>query len=163
MRALALTVLVLFAAVACAPRAKGAEQLLDSVRTYHEGLRWQRIPVAASRVPADERAEFIAEWDQLGDDLRITDYEVITIADGERAAVVEIKYSWYLDSEQVVHDTRVREEWEKQGEIWIRVSAHRLRGVEMPGIAEPLDAEDDRVSDVSLGSSGTPGTDDNSD
>jgi hypothetical protein len=133
-------------AAGCASRARNAEALLDSVRTYHEGLRWSRIPVAASRIPPDERGEFIAAWDQLGEDLRITDYEVIQVAEAERAAKVEVKYTWYLDSRQIVHETRVGEDWEKKGEVWIRVGERRLRGEPMPGLPDP---DDDRGADVS--------------
>jgi hypothetical protein len=140
-----LTIAFVLAALAagCGSHAKGAELLLESVRTYHEGLRWGRIPVAASRVPADERAEFIADWDALADDLRITDYEVIAVAEAERAAKVEVKYTWYLDSRQVVHDTRIAEEWERLGDIWIKVAEHLVRG-------EPMPTGASETSDVSL-------------
>jgi hypothetical protein len=137
-------------AAGCGSHAKGAEALLDSVRTYHEGLRWDRIPVAASRIPPDERAEFIAERDDLSDDLRINDYEVIEVAEAERAAKVQVKYVWYLDSRQVVHETRVSEDWERKGDLWIRVDEHRIRGEQMPGVPEP---DEDAASDVSPGDS----------
>jgi hypothetical protein len=134
---LALGLSVLFG---CASRAKQGETLLESVRTYHEGIRWSRIPVAASRIPPEERAEFITEWDGLSDDLRITDYELVQVAQGDRRSKVEVKYTWYLDSRQVVHETRAAEDWERHGEVWLKVGERRLRGEPMPGLAEPLEA-----------------------
>lgn len=146
MKLVIVTVAVAVLGTGCASsRARNAEALMDSVRTYHEGIRWSRIPVAASRISPDERAEFIAAWDERGEDLRITDYEVIQVAEAERAAKVEVKYTWYLDSRQVVHETRVGEDWEKKGEVWIRVAERHLRGEPMPGLPEE--------SDVSLGDS----------
>lgn len=122
---------------ACAGTPRSSETLLDSVRTYHEGIRWARIPVAASRVPDEERADFITAWDKLGDDLRITDYELIQVAQGDETSKVEVKYTWYLDSQLVVHETRAAEDWERHGKVWLRVAERRLRGEQMPGLAEP--------------------------
>lgn len=122
-----------------APRS--GETLLDSVRTYHEGIRWSRIPVAASRIPSDERPDFISEWNRLADDLRITDYEVVQVAQGRRSSKVEVKYTWYLDSRGIVHETHAAEDWERQGKVWIRIAEHRVHGERMPGLSEP--ASDD--------------------
>ena len=135
-----LSIAVLLAA-GCGAAPRSGETLLDSVRTYHEGIRWQRIPVAASRVPPDERADFIAEWSQLEDDLRITDYEIVLVAEGERVSKVQVKYTWYLDSRQVVHQTHAAEEWERRGKVWIRVAEQRLKGEAMPGLANGVATE----------------------
>ena len=135
----ALATAIVGLAAACGAAARSGETLIDSVRTYHEGIRWSRIPNAASRVPADERAEFITAWNELADDLRITDYEVVQVAQGPRASKVEVKYTWYLDSRGIVHETHAREEWERHGKVWLRVAEHRVRGERMPGLAEPSD------------------------
>jgi hypothetical protein len=140
---LALVVLGVGSLAACGAASRGGETLLDSVRTYHEGVRWSRIPVAASRIPPAERADFISEWDELADDLRITDYEVVAVAEADRTAKVEIKYTWYLDSRQVVHETRAAEKWERAGKVWLKVSDSRSRGEPMPGLSEP--DEDDKT------------------
>lgn len=132
--------LVAAVGVGCGASARSGETLLESVRTYHEGIRWGRIPIAASRVPIRERADFISEWDQLADDLRITDYELVQVAEAGRTARVEVKYTWYLDSRQVVHETRAAERWERQGPVWIKVDDRRAHGPEMPGLPEPDDA-----------------------
>jgi hypothetical protein len=138
---------VVVVACACGGSPRSPESLLESVRTYHEGIRWSRIPIAASRVPADERADFITEWDKLADDLRITDYELLQVAQGDETSRVEVKYTWYLDSRLVVHETRATEDWERQGKVWIRVAERRLRGEKMPGLAEPeTDPETDAAS-----------------
>jgi hypothetical protein len=119
----------------CGATSRSGETLVESVRTYHEGIRWSRIPIAASRIPPAERADFITEWDEIADDLRITDYEVVQMAQGDRTATVEVKYTWYLDSRQVVHETRASEDWERQGQVWIKVGERHARGERMPGLS----------------------------
>jgi hypothetical protein len=147
----------LVALVGCGAAGRNGETLLDSVRTYHEGVRWSRIPVAASRIPPAERADFITEWDELADDLRITDYEVVRVAEADRTAHVEVKYTWYLDSRQVVHETRAAEQWERAGKVWLKVSDRRSRGEPMPGLSEP-DEDADKDEDVLEDGHGKPET-----
>jgi hypothetical protein len=130
--AIALAVL----AAGCAHSAKRGEDLTESVRTYHEGVRWQRFPAAASRIPADQREDFVEERDRLAEDLQVSDYEVVRVSSrGERRAEVQVKYTWYLDSEGVVRKTHAVEEWERHGKIWLLVAERHLRGDPMPGLA----------------------------
>jgi hypothetical protein len=125
---------VVIAAACGAPR--DGETLIDSVRTYNEGIRWSRITVAASRIPPAERADFVDEWDKLDDELEITDYEVVQVAQqGNRHAEVQVKFTWYLDREGVVHETQAIQDWERHGKVWIKVGERRLRGEPMPGVA----------------------------
>jgi len=134
----ALAALALAAACASAPRS--GEDLLESVRTYHEGVRWQRFPVAAGRVPPAQRDDFLQERDQLSEDLRITDYEVLRVrSTSEGRAEVEVKWTWFLDSDGRVKETRAVEHWERHGKVWLLVDERRARGETMPGLAEPPD------------------------
>jgi hypothetical protein len=133
MRSLLLAAL---AVTACGgPQATRAEDLMDGVMTYNEGLRWDRLPAAASRVPAAERADFIDEHDELADNLRITDWEVVQVEhEGSAKARVQVKYTWYLDDEGVVHETQTNQAWERRAKAWVIVEEERLRGDEMPGV-----------------------------
>ena len=82
------------ALAACASAPRSGEDLFESVRTYHEGVRWERFPAAASRVPPAERDEFVEERDRLAEDLRISDYEVVRVAaKTDRRAQVQVKYT----------------------------------------------------------------------
>jgi hypothetical protein len=138
--------LVLAVLAGCGAAPKRADDLMDAVRGYNEGVRWERFPIAAARVPPREREEFVDERDQIADDLRISDYEVMRVkGDGERRASVDIKYTWYLDSAGVVHETRAIQRWERHGRAWLIVAERRLRGEPMPGLTEP---EADKPSDA---------------
>ena len=153
-RALALLVALAGCALAgCAATQRKTEPLADSVRTYNEAVRWLRFEEAATRLPANRRDDFLDERDQLHEDLRITDYEIIRVrhdAKGRRAKV-QIKYTWYLDSRGKVHETHAVQTWHQGEEIWILKGERFLRGEPMPGL------EGDKPTTDTPVSSGTPG------
>jgi hypothetical protein len=91
---------------ACGGAQKDRETLTDSIRSYNDGMRWQRFEIAASQVPPKERAEFVDEMDERGDNLKITDYEVVKVdTPSEKTANVQIKVSWYLDDVGTLKET----------------------------------------------------------
>ena len=53
---------------ACGAIPKQGEPLMDSVQLYNEGVRWERLANAASRVPAAERSDFLDEREELLND-----------------------------------------------------------------------------------------------
>lgn len=134
-----LTLLAALAAIAlagCAAAQRKTEPLADSVRAYNDSVRWQRFDDAATRLPPDRRDDFLDQRDQLHEDLRISDYEVIRVrndAKGRRARV-QIKYTWYLDSNGKVHETHAVQTWHQGDEVWILKGERFLRGEPMPGL-----------------------------
>lgn len=123
---------------ACGARARGTETLADSVRSFNEGVRWERFAVAAVRIPPRERSQFVEDMDQRAEDLKITDYEVVNVdARGPREARVRVKLSWYRTSEGTLRETHALQTWERQGQAWMMVAEARVRGAEMPGLTEP--------------------------
>lgn len=134
----ALSTIALCAALGCGG-AKRTPEFMDEVRGYGEGIRWQRHGDAAARIAAPERAEFIAEREELEDDLRVGDWEIERVeweVAGKRA-LVRVRWTWHLDSRGVVHKTVSSQEWELRGRQWVMVREQRERGEEMPGLAEP--------------------------
>jgi hypothetical protein len=133
-----LTVLVL---ASCAS-AKRGDTLVDSVRQYNEGVKWERFAVAANHVPPQERATFLDEADERANDLKITEYDVVRIdPKNDREATVQIKMAWYRDSEGLLRETQALQSWEKHGKTWWMVDETRLKGHEMPGLPEPTPRE----------------------
>lgn len=124
-------------AAACSAAPKAGETLIESVRTYNDGLRWQRFAAAAGRLPPAERSAFVDEWDERSNDLKITDYEIVDLAARGDTAQVQVKISWYGDREGTLHDTHARQTWQRRGKIWFLTDEVRMRGPEMPGLAEP--------------------------
>lgn len=131
MRSVAMLLLV-FAACAHAPKSEG---LMEAVRTYNEGVRWERFTAAAAAVPARERDAFLDEREELAEDLRISDYEVVRVKDkGPDTADVQVKVTWYQDSVGTVRETWARQRWERQGKAWRITGERHVRGDDMPGL-----------------------------
>jgi hypothetical protein len=128
----------LFAVVvlaACGARGGRTETLTDSIRSFNEGVRWERFAVAAARIPPRERSQFVEEMDERAEDLKITDYEIVKVdARGAREARVQVKLSWYRTSEGTLRETHAIQTWERQGKGWMMVAEARVRGAEMPGL-----------------------------
>jgi len=130
-------VMALVFATACSAARKDTETLTESIRVYNEGIRWQRYAVAATAIPPKQRAKFVDEMDERANDLKITDFEVVKVdGAGTKAAKVQVKVSWYLDSEGLLKETHAIQSWERHGKDWWMVDAVRLRGAEMPGLTD---------------------------
>src|SRR5690242_12292871 len=99
--------------VGCAS-AKQGDTLADSVREYNDGVRWERFGVAANHVPPKERSAFVDQVDERSKDVKITDYDVVKMdAKGDSAATVQIKLSWYKESEGTLRETQAVQSWER--------------------------------------------------
>lgn len=126
-----------FVVLAGCASAKQGDTLADSVRQYNDGVRWERFAVAAVHVPPKERASFLDEADERAHDVKITEYDIVGIdPKGDREATVQIKMSWYRDSEGTLRETQALQHWEKHGKTWWMVDETRLKGHEMPGLME---------------------------
>jgi hypothetical protein len=122
---------------ACGGAQQQTDNLGEAIRSYNDGVRWGRYSIAASRLPATERSKFTDEMDEISNDLRITDYEVVRVdAKGSREAHVQIKLQWYKESEQIVRETHALQTWERHGRDWLMVDESRMRGAPMPGLAD---------------------------
>jgi len=135
----AILAVVLFGA-ACMPPSAKAYALTDAVRTYTEGVKWERFESAAAVLPAAQRRGFLDERDLLAKDLRITDTEILRVDERDRRAEVLVKLSWYSERENIVHTSVATQRWERQGKSWKLVDERRSRGDEMPGLQEDDEA-----------------------
>src|SRR6185436_3337124 len=142
MRVIPLAVGLVLAACG-APQVHPENDLSESIRQFNDGVRWERFANAASSLPPPERSQFVDDMDQRASDLKITDYEIVRVDPrGAREARVHIKLSWYKASEGTLRETHAMQTWERHGKNWWMVDETRLRGAEMPGLAEspPSDA-----------------------
>jgi hypothetical protein len=136
MRAALITIL-LFGCGCGAAALHSEPDLSESVRQFNDGVRWERFAAAANAIPPRERSQFVDDMDQRAGDVKITEYDVVRVdPHGEREARVQIKLSWYKASEGTVHETHAVQTWERRGKVWMMVDEIRLRGAEMPGLAE---------------------------
>jgi hypothetical protein len=154
MRALAILLTgALAASVAACGAAARRDVFMETVQTYNDGVRWERFTAAAVAVPPAERDQFLDEREELAEDLRITEVDIVRVANHGDRADIQVKMSWYLDSQGTVNATWVRQRWERQGSAWRVVDERRVRGDRMPGLAEePVDDADDAGAAASAAS-----------
>jgi hypothetical protein len=130
-------VLAVVMLVACGSAQRDADTLAESIRSFNDGIRWGRYEVAAAKIPTRERSQFIDEMDSRGDDVRISEYEIVNVdAHGTKEARVHLKFSWYRDKEEIVRETHSLQTWERHGKDWFMVQEARTRGAAMPGLPE---------------------------
>lgn len=113
--------LTLASVAGCATTSKEKmTQLQDSVLGYNEAYRWQNYEQAASYVPADLRAAFLATYDDAENALHIEDYQILKIdSDQDDAATVTIRVRFtQLPSVNVEKKTLVQH-WHKLEGHWI--------------------------------------------
>jgi len=127
------------AAVSCGGVPKQTEPLIVHLRSYNEAVRWQKFDTAALNVPLLEREDFLDEREELGEDLRIVDFEIkrVRFRDERKKARVDVQYTWHLDSLGIVHKTVTRQIWQRFGKTWLITKETHVRGEPMPGIDEP--------------------------
>jgi hypothetical protein len=146
-----ISVLVMIAAAGCGSALrKDTETLSDSIRIYNDGVRWQRYAVAATAIPPAQRSKFVDEMDERANELKITDYEIVRVEPGAKAAKVQVKVSWYADREGTLHETHALQSWERHGKEWWMVDAVRVRGHEMPGLTDRTDVPGDDAPDTDV-------------
>ena len=145
-----LMALAVVSAAACGGASSGNKGLVDELRAYNEGIRWQDYASSALRIPVAEREAFLDEHEVLADDLKISHYEVLRVRfrSQQTRARVDVKFTWFADSEGIVHRTVTRQEWVREGKVWLLADEVRLRGEPMPGVAEaPEILEGDDAAD----------------
>lgn len=134
---------LIFVLIGCGAKQKDAANLSESIRNYNDGIRWSRYAMAATSIPPTERGAWVDEMDAREKDLRITDMEIVRVdPKGERAANVQVKVSWYKDTEGTLHETHEMQQWERHGKEWWRVESTLHRGDPMPGLTEKVDVVD---------------------
>jgi hypothetical protein len=129
----------LFVLAAACGGGQQTETLAESIRSFNEGLRWQRYEVAAVSIPPRERSSFVEAMDERTKDLKITDYEIVRVdRSSDTRAKVHVKVSWYRDSEGLLKETHAMQRWERKGKAWLMVDQTRYRGDAMPGLVDQL-------------------------
>lgn len=95
------------------PQASPAELLDRSLNGFHGHLIFQRFDEAAAFVPTATRSDFMAYYENEGEDLKITEYEItrVEVNPDETVAKVEVTISWYRLPSSTIQKTKMVEEW----------------------------------------------------
>ncbi|MEM6274181.1 MAG: hypothetical protein AAF735_02975 [Myxococcota bacterium] len=144
--------------VGCSGSAGEGKHLKAAVDEYHSNLRWKRLNEASRYRAAERRAEFLARYLAVEDDLSIDTIEVrgVTFVPDSQppAADVVISAEAYLLPSAILEKHVITERWELDGERWLLVSTSAELAPELePGEENAEDDTDaDRASSSENGS-----------
>ena len=104
----------------CAMAASRRDNLVRNVEHYHDGLRWRRYEDAAQHIAPKDREAFLDQSEKWDKELRIVDFEVPRVKwqAGGTQALVQIKVTWYRESQGIIHHTLLEQSWRSQGTLW---------------------------------------------
>jgi len=109
------------------------EQLRDQMRAYHDNMRWRRYGEAASYLPQPRRKRFLEQVDDLKDDVEISDYELLSVANqGQDRVQVRVAFDWQSKRTGLLRRTEVDEVWVRVGEAWMLSEMHHRKGEPVP-------------------------------
>lgn len=146
MRALSLLLVV---AAGCATSSQEMfEELKSAVDGYNSAYRWKNYERAASYLPNDLRAAFIASYEDDEKSLHVEGYRLLRVdLDGEKAATVYVRVRYMLLPSINVENRTLVQHWHKVNDVWIlETEENSIRDVE-PG-AIPRNPEAVRGVDV---------------
>lgn len=92
------------------------------VQSFHTDLRWARYESAAEVIVPAERSRFLGRYEELGDDYKIANMDLITVKrPSEKEAIVEMEQESYKEPQMTVKKQTFIELWEKRGGHWMLV------------------------------------------
>jgi hypothetical protein len=110
---------------ACLP--SGGQDLEIAVHRYNDGLRWKRFAEAASYLPPELRADFLADHLAKEDALHIDQIEVQAVSMVPDTEVptfdVVLLAEAYVLPRTVLDRVVVKQRWQQSGPSWQLVSA----------------------------------------
>jgi len=121
---------VLFFAVACGVAEGPRDKLKHSAFLFNEGLRWNRQAEVLPRVDPAAIDHFMEMHRGWGEELYIENAEIInSIYDGKaKKAAITVKFTWYRNTEMVVHQTYTIQHWEKTDSDWMMMAEEYKSG-----------------------------------
>jgi hypothetical protein len=124
------------------PAQRREESLVREARTFNDDLRWGRYEQMATALPRDEGRLLLARAAELGDDLVVGDFEVVSInfTNGGEAANVVVKLEWYSKRATTLRASTLEQRWELKGTRWMVMKQRRVRGDRFPLVPEPVTA-----------------------
>ncbi len=136
-RSLAVGLLVLAAAgvSGCGGSLDMRGDFLQSVRRYHEDLRWARYNDATLTLAPQLRKQFLLRARDAENEFSVSDWEIFS-ADIEpkkkKEAIVQVRITWMRKDETVVKTTTLEQKWLRRLDTWMVVAEKRVKGPEFP-------------------------------
>ena len=111
--ALALALLLGAGAAGCGGTQKPERQFTEDIQAFHNHMRWARYDDASTYIAEDWRWDFLGEYEELGRDFEVTEYEVRRVDHGGREgpAIVTVWVQFFRLPETRVHERTYVERW----------------------------------------------------
>lgn len=119
------------------------EKLRDASQGYNQALRWRDIDRAAEYLPAEAQQRFLAEQEEMGEELVVVDYDLTRLDLDKRTGVAasRVQIWWHLDDSTIVEDTTIDQLWQWNDGKFILVDERRASGTPLGLFAEVAEAE----------------------
>lgn len=118
------TVVSIAAFLACSgpqqpPTTKTTTDLRTTVQDFHVKMRWGMWEQAAAYVAPSYRPSFEARYDELGEDFKISNLEIRSVANSSpTTALIDVEQESYKEPEMTVKKVRYIETWELGSNVW---------------------------------------------
>ena len=94
--------------------------LRKSVEAYNHAFRWKNYDRAASFLPGELRASFVATHEDDAVSLHVEDYKILQVdLDSEDAARVLVRYRYTLLPSVVVQTRKLTQHWHRVAGQWL--------------------------------------------
>lgn len=125
--------------VACVSGDGLQNKLRDATDGYARSMRWADYDRAAEYLPAASQAGFLAQFDDLWNELVIVDFELLRLDLDPQSGVAALraKVLWHLDRELVVKTTEIDQLWQFHEGRFVLVDERMHRGDGLAIVAEP--------------------------
>ncbi|NLG02916.1 MAG: hypothetical protein GX567_03640 [Clostridia bacterium] len=113
---------VFFIVLSCGAAGQQAEdRLKESVVQFNEGIRWGRMQEVIPRVHPDNVQHFLKMHEHFGNETQVSDYELISYEYNQekKSATINVRITWYKQSEMALHTTILIQSWEHIESDWI--------------------------------------------
>ena len=113
-----------FGAVACASaqRPDPREEMSEAIDDFHTHLVWGRYEDAAGYLPPGQRAHFVGLYQEIGDNIEYTEFDVgvINMDPVSEEVSVTVTLHWLDQNTLTLKQTRIEETWalDPETEYW---------------------------------------------
>jgi hypothetical protein len=113
-------------------------KLMDASSGYNRNLRWGDVDRASEYLPQASRNAFLAQQEELEEELVIVDYDVTRLSmDKHRGtATSRAEISWHTDRRLILEHTVVDQAWQWHDARWVLVDERRVSGTPLAMFAE---------------------------
>jgi hypothetical protein len=115
------------------PSPNDKEAAEDTVRVYHEDIRWSRFSDAMMRIVPALRQRFMDQASALKDDIEFANYELLSVRPAGQGRIdVRTTFEWTSRKTGLLQKTEVLEHWQRIDRVWQLAETRIAGGEKLP-------------------------------